>query len=73
MSPKFVHRFCQSFVSDFVFLEAKTCSEANFAYRGIYGKSPCFLHVAFLNVVSPDYWLLILPFIDGEEFLECAF
>ena len=38
-----------------------------------HGKSPCFSEVSFLSLLGPDYRLLILPCIDGQEFLECAF
>ena len=27
----------------------------------------------FLQLVGPDYPLSILPYVDGREFLECAF
>jgi hypothetical protein len=35
-----------------------------------HGKSPCFLQVAFLRVVSPDYPVLDLRCIDGAKFSE---
>ena len=56
-----------------VFLEVKSCSKAVLAFSGAHGKSPCFSDDAFLQLVGPDYLLLILPCIDGQEFLECAF
>jgi hypothetical protein len=54
-------------------MAAKTCSKALLAHSQRHGKSPCFLQVAFLQLVSPDYTLLVLPCVDGQEFLECAF
>jgi hypothetical protein len=54
-------------------MAAKTCSKALLALCRKHGKSPCFLQVTFLQLVSPDYPLLVLPCVDGQEFLECAF
>jgi hypothetical protein len=54
-------------------MAAKTRSEAITALSSGHGKSPCFSQVNFLRLVGPDYPLLILPIVDGEEFLECAF
>jgi hypothetical protein len=54
-------------------MAVKTCSKALLALSRKHGKSPCFLQVAFLQLVSPDYPLLVLPCVDGREFLECAF
>jgi len=51
----------------------ETCSNAILSFSGGHGKSPCFLDVAFLRLVSPDYPLLILPYVDGRENMECAF
>jgi hypothetical protein len=51
----------------------KTCSKAISAIGVRHGKSPCFLQVSFLSVVGPDYPLLILPYADGAENIECAF
>jgi hypothetical protein len=56
-----------------VFLEVKTCSKGISDYTLRYGKSPCFLAVSFLQLVGPDYPLLILSCVDGVDFLECAF
>ena len=50
----------------------KTCSKAISAICGRHGKSPCFSEVTFLQLVDPDYLLLILPDVNGQEFLECA-
>ncbi len=54
-------------------LEVKTCSKAVSALCLGHGKSPCFLEVAFLWLFGPDYSLLILPYVDGAENMECAF
>jgi hypothetical protein len=35
-----------------------------------YGKSPCFLQIAFLRLLSPDYLVLSLLFVDGQENME---
>ena len=51
----------------------KTCSKAFSAHILRHGKSPCFSRVTFLQLVGPDYPLLILPSVNGQEFLECAF
>jgi hypothetical protein len=53
-------------------MAVKTCSKAILALSSRHGKSPCFSEVAFLRLVGPDYPLLILPYVDGREFLECA-
>jgi hypothetical protein len=53
-------------------MAVKTCSKALLALSQKHGKSPCFLQVTFLQLVSPDYQLLVLLFADGQEFLECA-
>ncbi len=55
------------------YLAVKTCSKALLALCLGHGKSPCFLEVAFLRLLSPDYRLLILPCVNGEENMECAF
>jgi hypothetical protein len=54
-------------------MAVKTRSKAFSAYTLGYGKSPCFLQLAFLQLVGPDYPLSILPYIDGAENMECAF
>jgi hypothetical protein len=51
----------------------KTRSKALFEYTLGHGKSPCFLQVAFLSLLDPDYPVLILPYVYGPETLECAF
>jgi hypothetical protein len=53
-------------------MSVKSCSKAIFAHTLRHGKSPCFSQLAFLLLVGPDYQLSILPYVDGEEFLECA-
>ncbi len=55
------------------FLEVKTCSKALLAPPTRYGKSPYFPEVAFLQLAGPDCPVLDLPFVNGEELLECAF
>lgn len=55
------------------YLAVKPCSKALSALCLGHGKSPCFLEVAFFRLVSPDHRLLILPCVNGEENLECAF
>ena len=54
-------------------MAVKTCSKAILALSGRHGKSPCFSEVTFLQLVGPDYPLLILPYVDGAENMECAF
>ena len=54
-------------------MAVKTCSKALFTLSRKHGKSPSFLDVTVLKLVSPDYPLLVLPFINGPENLECAF
>jgi hypothetical protein len=56
-----------------LYLAVKTCSKALLALCLGHGKSPCFLEVAFLQLFGPDYRLLVLPCVDGAEFLECVF
>jgi hypothetical protein len=51
----------------------KTCSKAFSAYSLRHGKSPCFSEVTILQLVGPDYPLLILQCVDGTETMECAF
>ena len=54
-------------------MAVKTCSKAILAERLRHGKSPCFSQLTFLSLVGPDYPLSILPYVNGAEFLECAF
>jgi hypothetical protein len=54
-------------------LAVKTCSKALLALCLGYGKSPCFLQVAFLRLFGVDARGLKLACVDGAEFLECAF
>ena len=56
-----------------VTMAVETCSKAILGLCPRHGKSPCFLQVAFLLLVDPDYPLLILSYVNGQEFLECAF
>jgi hypothetical protein len=49
------------------FLAVKTCSKDLLTVRQGHGKSPCFLQVAFLQLLSPDYLMAILLFVDGQE------
>jgi hypothetical protein len=53
-------------------MAAKTCSKALLACSLRHGKSPCFLRVTFVQLVGPDYPLLILPYLDGARNMECA-
>lgn len=53
-------------------MAVKTFSKALLAILAWHGKSPCFSQVTFLQLVSPDYPLLILPCVDGAENMECA-
>ena len=54
------------------FLAVETCSKAISISMLEQGKSPCFSEVTFLRLVGPDYPLLILPYLDGQENMECA-
>jgi len=54
-------------------MAVETCSKGISALCVGYGKSPCFSEVALLQLVGPDYPLLVLPCVDGQEFLGCAF
>ncbi len=54
-------------------LAVKTCSKALLAVCRGHEKSPCFLGVTFLQLLSPDYPLLVLREVDGAKTLECAF
>ena len=64
---------CTYSVPDTALMAVKTCSKAISTYSLGHGKSPCFLQIAFLKLISPDYPLLVLPCIDGQKFLECTF
>jgi len=54
-------------------MSVETCSKAILAPALGYGKSPCFSGVGFLLVVGPAYLWLGLRYVDGRDFLECAF
>jgi hypothetical protein len=56
-----------------VIMAVETCSKAILTYSLGHGKSLCFSEVTFLQLLGPDYPVLILPCVDGREFLECAF
>jgi hypothetical protein len=74
MSAKVLHRLSKVLdARSMALMSAKSCSKAILAPIIGYGKSPCFSGVAFLSTVGPDYPLSILPNVDGQEFLECAF
>jgi hypothetical protein len=51
-------------------MAVKTCSKALLARYLRHGKSPCFLQVAFLWLLGPDYPVSILPCVDGAENME---
>jgi hypothetical protein len=53
-------------------MAVKTCSKAFLAHCSGHGKSPCFSQVIFLQLVGPDYPLLILHSVDGAKNMECA-
>ena len=54
-------------------MAVKTRSKALLTLYLGHGKSPCFLQVAFLWLVGPDYTVLILPCVDGTKSTGCAF
>jgi hypothetical protein len=45
----------------------KSCSKGILAPIVKHGKSPCFSQVSFLQLVGPDYPLLICQYGDGEK------
>ena len=54
-------------------MSVKSCSKSTFeVYEKAWEKS-MLLQFDFLRLVDHDYPLLILPCVNGEEFLECAF
>ena len=53
-------------------MAVKTCSKALSSLYVSHGKSPCFLQVNFLRLVSPDYQVSISPCLDETKTLECA-
>ncbi len=59
--------------SNIELMAVKKCSKALLASTTGNGKSPCFLQVGSLSVLGPDYPSLVLPRVNGEDFLECAF
>lgn len=54
----------------FSVFDGETCSKAILAVCGGHGKSPYFLQVAFLRLLSPDYLVLSLLFVDGQENMQ---
>jgi len=56
-----------------VLMAVESCSKAILAQCLGHGKSPCFSEVTFLSLLGPDYPVLVLPCVDGQDFLECAF
>jgi len=56
-----------------VLMAVVTCSKGILALCSGHGKSPCFSRWSFLKLFGPDYTALVLPCVDGQEFLECAF
>jgi len=70
MSERHLHCFNPRSI---VLMAAETCSKAIFALVERHGKSPCFSEVTFLQLVGPDYPLLVLPSVDGAKCMECAF
>jgi hypothetical protein len=63
----------QNFKCRFALMAVESCSKGILAPIAKHGKSPCFSQATFLQLVGPDYPLLILPCVNGAEFLECAF
>ena len=61
------------YVRSILLMAVKSRSKGILAPTASYGKSPCFSEAAFLQLFGPDYPLLILPCVDGQETLECAF
>jgi len=55
------------------FLAVETCSKALLALCRGYGKSPCFLGVAFLRLLGVDCRGLKVTCLYGAKTLECAF
>jgi hypothetical protein len=53
-------------------MAVKTCSKAVSALCDRHGKSPCFSEVTFLQLFGPDYPVLILSYVNGQETMECA-
>ncbi len=56
-----------------VLMAVKTCSKALLGFNQRHGKSPCFLQVTLLQLVSPDYPISILSRVDETKNTECAF
>ena len=64
---------CPKDVRSIALMAVETCSKGILALCVGHGKSPCFSQRGFLKLFGPDYPVLVLPFVDGQEFLECAF
>ena len=69
----FLSLIAQNLKGRIALMAVKSCSKAISALWLGHGKSPCFSEVAFLQLVGPDYPLLILQYIDVAENMECAF
>ena len=54
-------------------MAVESCSKAISALCVGHCKSPCFSRWGFLKLFGPHYPVLVLPRVDGREFLECAF
>jgi hypothetical protein len=61
------------YVRSIALMAVETCSKAILTVGVGHGKSPCFLRCSFLAVVGVDYALLVLAFVNVEDFLDCAF
>lgn len=60
----------QMFTTQTALVAVKNCSKALLTPSQRYGKSPCFSEAVFLQSVGPDYPLLVLLCVDGEENME---
>jgi len=64
---------CPKDARSITLMAVESCSKAILALCLGHGKSPCFSEVTFLSLLGPDYPVLVLPCVDGQDFLECAF
>lgn len=69
----FLRIYCEQLKHIIALMAVKSRSKGILAPIAGHGKSPCFSEVAFLQLFGPDYLVLVLPSVDGQEFLECAF
>jgi len=67
MQSMFPSFYCNKRLDEAAFLAVKTCSKALLALCHGHGKSPYFLEVAFLRLVSPDCLLLVMLSVDGAK------